>query len=118
MRFYLCAFLALGLAACGGDSDTTEPQNNAMITATGTSFSPSTVTIKPGGSVTWRFQSGGPHNVTWDGTAPTGGDIADTSTGDVSRTFGTAGTYYYTCTNHDGMTGNVYVQSSGGGGGY
>ena len=85
------------------------PGQTATVTATGNStFDPQNVTIVAAGTVTWTFQL--LHNVTWDGAAPTGGTIGDTSTGNVSRTFPTAGTYNYRCTIHAGMTGRVTVQ--------
>lgn len=118
MRFSFVALAAIFFVGCGSDSGTTEPKNSATVTASGTSFSPASLTITPGGSVLWRFESGGPHNVTWSGTAPSGGNIGNTSTGDVSRTFGTAGTYSYQCTNHPGMNGTVTVRAASSGGGY
>jgi plastocyanin len=85
------------------------PGGAASVTATGSStFDPATVTIAPNGTVTWTFQM--LHNVTWTGTAPTGGNIPDQSTGTASRTFPTAGNYDYRCTLHAGMTGRVVVQ--------
>jgi len=59
--------------------------------------------------VTWQI-SGARHNVTFSGAAPTGGNIPDTESGSVTRTFPTAGTYNYQCTRHSGMTGSVVVQ--------
>jgi plastocyanin len=85
------------------------PGQAANVTATGSStFDPQTVTIVPNGTVTWTFQA--LHNVTFTGTAPTGGNIPDQQSGSVARTFATAGTYDYRCTIHAGMTGRVTVQ--------
>jgi plastocyanin len=84
--------------------------STATVTTPGTTFSPAEVTISTGGSVTWQF-SGARHNVTFQGTAPPGGNILDQDPGaSVSRTFATAGTYSYVCTRHSGMTGRVTVQ--------
>ncbi|HLM66125.1 MAG TPA: Ig-like domain-containing protein [Longimicrobium sp.] len=83
----------------------------ATVTTPGTTFSPANVTIATGGSVTWQFTGSTRHNVTFSGTAPTGGNIPDTDAGgSASRTFGAAGTYSYTCTRHAGMNGTVVVQ--------
>jgi plastocyanin len=83
----------------------------ATVTTPGETFSPATVTIATGGSVTWQFTGSTRHNVTFSGTAPTGGNIPDTDAGgSASRTFGAAGTYSYTCTRHSGMNGTVVVQ--------
>ena len=85
------------------------PGQSANVTATsGSQFEPKTVTISPGGSVTWTFQM--LHNVTFTGASPAGGNIPEQSTGSASRTFPTAGTYNYNCTLHGGMTGTVTVQ--------
>jgi plastocyanin len=84
--------------------------STATVTTVNVSFSPATVTIAAGGSVTWQI-SGATHNVTFAGAAPTGGNVPDTdSGGSASRTFATAGSYDYRCTRHDGMTGRVVVQ--------
>jgi plastocyanin len=83
--------------------------STATVSTPGESFSPQTVTIAAGGSVTWNI-SGATHNVTFNGAAPTGGNIPDTRGASATRTFPTAGTYSYQCTRHDGMTGQVVVQ--------
>ena len=86
--------------------------SGATITTPNNSFSPGTVTIQPGQTVTWQF-SGTVHNVTFAGPAPTGGNIPDQQPGNaVSRTFATAGTYGFDCTRHSGMTGQVVVQGT------
>jgi plastocyanin len=83
--------------------------NAATVTTPGTSFSPATVTIARGGTVSWEI-SGATHNVTFQGAAPAGGNVPDTRSGTVSRTFSTAGSYPYSCTRHSGMNGSVVVQ--------
>jgi plastocyanin len=86
---------------------------DVAVSGAGTSFSPATVKIATGGSVTWTFTSGGnsPHNVTFGANRPTGGDIADTNSGSEPRTFTTAGSYPYQCTRHGGMSGTVIVRA-------
>ena len=76
----------------------------------GISFSPTSVTISNGGTVTWTW-SGGPHGVAWL-TAPTTkpADSPTQSTGTYQVTFTTPGTYTYDCTVHGAaMTGTVVV---------
>ena len=88
----------------------TVPGPTAAVTANAQSkFDPATVAVTPGGTVTWSF-AGLEHNVTFDGTAPQGGNIPNTSTGTQARTFAAAGTYAYHCTIHAGMTGTVKVK--------
>lgn len=95
----------------------TAPQPGSVtVTTPNRTFTPPSVTIAPGGQVTWQF-SESTHNVTFTGQAPAGGNIPDVQPGNaVSRTFSTAGTYDYQCTRHNGMNGTVVVQGGGGGG--
>jgi plastocyanin len=119
------------LAACGGGgaaSDTVGTGGNppeqpgpnppagapsgTVITTPGTTFSPATITVSQGSTVTWQF-TGNTHNVTFGTAKPTGDDIPNTAAGGTaSRTFANAGTYAYDCTLHSGMSGNVIVQGS------
>lgn len=86
---------------------TTPPATATVATTASNTFSPSSVTIARNGSVGWTF--GALHNVTFD-TQGAPQNITDTSTGTVSRTFATAGTYNYHCTIHGvGMSGSVIV---------
>jgi plastocyanin len=83
--------------------------STADVAATGSdTFVPPTVTIAPGGTVTWTFAK--EHNVVFGTNKPTGGDIGTTASGTVQRTFPNAGGYPYTCTLHAGMNGTVNVQ--------
>ena len=85
------------------------PGPTAAVSATASnSFDPSSVTITKGGTVTWTFAA--LHNVTFDAGAPDGGNVPNTGTGSVQRTFPAAGTYNYHCTLHSGMNGSVVVQ--------
>lgn len=80
---------------------------NVAATASNT-FTPNSVTVAVGGAVNWSFT--GDHNVLFSGVgAPS--DIPVVSTGTVSRTFSTLGTYNYTCSLHAGMNGTVLVQA-------
>jgi len=73
------------------------------------SFSPTSLTIQAGGTVTWSNPSGQTHNVTFIASgAPA--NIGNHTSGTNQRTFGSAGTFNYTCTNHGGMNGAVTVQ--------
>jgi len=74
------------------------------------SFSPASVTITKGGSVTWNNEAGTTaHNVTFT-TQGSPTDIGNFTSGTNRRTFDTAGTFQYHCTNHSGMDGTVKVQ--------
>ena len=86
---------------------------SANVTASGAGalFSPDTVKIATGGSVTWSFPGPETHNVTFDGTPPTGGNIGDHNSGSEARSFATAGRVTYRCTRHAGMSGAVVVRT-------
>ncbi len=93
--------------------------NAATVRGIGHSFSPSTVTIATGGTVTWMMVDE-EHDVTWQGATPPGGDIPKMDEDEsASRTFPVAGTYTYRCVRHESHveTGTVIVQTPGTGGG-
>jgi plastocyanin len=109
--FAILAALALG-ACTSDDPEPTAPDapQTASVTASATAntFSPSTVTIARGGTVTWTFGAR-PHNVTFGATgAPA--SVPTTTNAQVARQFPTAGSFAYDCTLHAGMSGTVVVQ--------
>lgn len=76
-------------------------------------FSPASVTINVGDSVTWtNNQAGVSHAVTSDTGAFDSGTLS--SGGVFSHTFSTAGTFAYHCNIHPSMQGTVIVQSATG----
>lgn len=96
------ATATFSLAAAPGGSVTT-------IQLTGSSFSPSDVTVTSGTRVRWVNNSGVQHTVTptghsqWDDTTLNNGNS-------LEQVLTLAGTYNYRCTLHAGMTGVVRVQ--------
>ena len=80
-----------------------------VSTASGDVFSPSSVTIARGGSVTWTFGAT-VHNVTFQGGVGAPANIPDRSGTTESRTFSTVGDFSYNCTLHAGMNGQVIVR--------
>lgn len=130
MSYMLLAVVALGCGGGGGGGGyTTGPttgNGSGTGTATGSAtvatqstddgygyqtfaFSPSAVTITKGGTVTWNNGGATAHNVTFT-TAGAPTSIGNFTSSSTSRTFPTAGTYSYQCTNHAGMSGTVTVQ--------
>lgn len=101
-----------GTVTVGGGGSTTPPPNStATVETPGESFSPATVTIAAGDTVTWKFTGVSRHNVTFGASAPPGGNIPDTDVGgSAQRQFPAAGEYPYACTRHSGMNGRVVVQ--------
>jgi plastocyanin len=124
MRTYLLAALvvlfALSLVGSGCSKDSSNPiygsstpapapAPNTVLMA-GMVFSPATITIPVGTTVTWKNNDGIAHTSTSDtGIWDTGNIPAGSS---KTTTFGTKGTFPYNCTYHAsmGMKGTVVVQ--------
>ena len=112
----LAAALVVGLTACGSSR---AAGGNAPAPAGGTSssttvtvenfaFTPKTLTVKSGATVTWKFRDAVPHNV-----KAGDGSFASANLGkgkSYSFTFTAAGTFNYVCTIHPGMAGTVVVR--------
>jgi hypothetical protein len=80
------------------------------VTAGGLSFTPATVTVNLGESVTWT-NAGGFHNVRFENNSFAQPPFASPDPWSVTRSFATAGTFRYFCDAHRaaGMTGTVNV---------
>ncbi|MGM0505847.1 MAG: cupredoxin domain-containing protein [Bacteroidota bacterium] len=117
---FLLGLLLLSLASCGdtptdstngGNGGGGEPAENEVIME-GTSFSPSSLEIEVGETVTWRNQSDLTHTVTsgsdreHDGEFDSG-NLAPGATYEV--TFTEAGEFDYYCIPHVGMDGSITV---------
>ena len=75
-------------------------------------FNPTALTISVGTTVTWTNNGSSVHTVTGSGW-----DSGQLQPGQsFKRTFDTAGTYDYHCTNHPSMTASIIVQSGTSGG--
>ncbi len=109
------ALIALVGVACSGD-EPTQPQlpQGVIVTVTDNAFAPTSTVAAAGTRVTWQWQGTLLHSVVFDNNDP---GSALQATGTFSRTFTTAGNYFYHCEIHGamGMTGVVSVSSSGGG---
>ena len=112
-RLTLCVILALGLFGMAG-----QPQGVTIIMGSsgggyyGTTyyFSPETVTISVGTTVTWVNRTSVIHTV----TSRTGAfDSRDVQPGqEFKYTFTQAGTYDYYCRYHGGMAGRIIVEQA------
>jgi plastocyanin len=71
-------------------------------------FSPASVTVPVGGTVTWTNSDQVEHTVTSMGRGPLGSATIGTG-GTYSYTFTTPGTYMYYCAVHPDMMGTVVV---------
>lgn len=71
-------------------------------------FTPASVAIARGGTVTWTFGAL-IHNVDFQGANGAPNAVPNTANASVARTFANAGTFAYVCTLHSGMNGTVLV---------
>ena len=92
--------VACGSSSGGGGTPTVAGQVNVIDN----SFSPKTIDISVGDTVTWVWKGTVKHNVTGPGfNGPT------QKTGRYKHTFNSAGSFTYNCTIHPGMKGTVKV---------
>lgn len=91
---------------------TSNPNNGAVNATDANQFVPASITIAPGGTITWSFATV-LHNAVFAGGAGAPANIPNVQSTQVSRQFPTAGTFVYNCTLHSGMQGTVIVQGSG-----
>ena len=139
LSYVVLAVLAIGCGGGGGDAGPTSNNGNNPGGGTGTppgggtgasgsaavamrqtddgygsavfSFSPTSVTLTRNGTVTWSNEGGTTaHNVTFAAATGVPANVANMTSGTATRTFATAGTFSYQCTNHAGMSGQVIVQ--------
>jgi plastocyanin len=90
---------------------------SATVTMADFFFSPSSVTVAVGDTISWRNTGQAPHNATADDGSFRTPDLNNGQS--ASHTFSRTGTFSYICTIHPNMRGTVRVLSSntGGGGG-
>jgi hypothetical protein len=125
----ISASLIVALAACSGASgpyggggggnggggngggNQNPPPINTINVVPSLAFSPNTLTINAGETVTFAFGSVA-HNVGFDNrNAETPTDIGGVNANvSIQRTFSTAGTYNFHCNIHPFMTGTVVVR--------
>lgn len=121
LGFSLLIVLAFTLTACGAktttpiSTPTSQPAATNTTTPTTTTsnvtiksfaFTPATLTVKVGTTVTWTNQDSAPHDVKVNNfTSPS------LKTGEsFNYQFNTAGTYDYICGIHPAMTGQIIVE--------
>ena len=88
---------------------TSGPSTSSSVAIQDFAFSPASITVKKGTTVTWTNKDSTTHTVT-STSGPSSFDSGDLATGkSFSHTFDTAGTYNYKCSIHPNMTGTVTV---------
>jgi len=116
---WLTALALAAAAACSSGDDISNPGSGPTgdITVGNNVFTPSTLNVDPGRTVTWAWSPGGvDHNVTFDDGSP---GSPTQSSGSFQRTFSSAGSFAYHCSIHGAnvMHGVVVVGGGSGGGG-
>jgi plastocyanin len=101
------AATASGPAASG---TVQQPVTAATVEAKDMKFSPASVTVRVGDTVTWKFTDRFPHAVQGIGDNAMGIDSPIFDRGEWSHTFTVPGTYRYLCPLHPDMHGTVIVQ--------
>jgi plastocyanin len=104
------AVAGLAVLAFAGGFAPAGAQDQA-VTIQDFSFSPATVQITPGTTVTWTNQGAAPHTVTSDGGVFDSGRLDAGQS--FSHTFATAGTFSYHCAIHPQMTATIVVAAAG-----
>jgi plastocyanin len=107
---------ALIVSCYKNKSDYNSTTTNAKVSITSSGFSPASLTIVSGSTVSWTNSDNTAHTVTTADGSINSGDIAPEST--YTKTFTTAGTYNYFDAHNMNMTGVLIVTASSGGGGY
>ncbi len=103
---------AAALPGAPADTFTTTAAIVTTVQVANFSFTPSTLANIPAGTtITWAWQgTTAAHNVTFAAATGAPANITDRTSGSVQRTFNTAGTFTYQCTNHPAtMNGTVTV---------
>lgn len=118
-----CAMLLILACLSAGCSSSTGPAPSAAATQTPASggntiairnfaFSPSTLTVKAGTTVTWTNDDSSPHQLASDAGSPVAFSSPSLANGaSFTFTFSQAGTYPYHCTIHPSMKGTLVVQA-------
>ena len=113
-RTFGCALLIVALlvaaSACGDDGG--GPASSPAVEIIDNSFSPDTLRVKTGTTVSWTWAGQNTHSVvgTFDGQDYNSGDHTRADGLTATHRFATAGTYEYVCGFHGGsMRGTVIV---------
>jgi len=106
------AAILVGILTAGASSVLAADQ---AVDIAGFAFSPKSVTVEVGDTVTWTNADAQGHTATADDASFDTGTIAGGAS--ASETFATAGTFGYHCKIHPAMTATVVVRAAAGGGG-
>jgi plastocyanin len=101
-----CTLAALATATVAATATAAKAPAKAAVTLKATKFTPATVTIRKGGTVTWTWRDGAtPHDVVGPGFRS---EVV--TKGSFKHKFAKAGTFRYVCSIHAKMRGKVVVR--------
>ncbi len=109
---FLAGFILVSGAGCystSGNGNTGGNQQPNSVEMSNFAFSPATLTIKVGDTVTWTNKDSVQHTVTSDSGSELGSSPIPTGQS-YSHTFSSAGTFAYHCSIHTTMHGTIIVQ--------
>ena len=102
--------LAAAVLPGSAQTETAPPAvTSAHVSIDNFSFTPQTLTVKAGTTVTWTNRDDIPHGIASDNKAFTRSKALDTDDS-YSVTFATPGTFKYFCFIHPHMTGTIIVE--------
>ena len=105
---FLIPTLILALAAGLAPDGAVKAAQTINISAQNFMFSPATITVKTGATVTWVNHDEEPHTI-FNDAGLFRSSALDTNES-FSYTFDKPGTYHYLCTIHPRMTGTIIVE--------
>lgn len=111
--FTFILLVALVLTACSSGNGTTSttissPVSGSYVSLVNLAFSPATLTVKVGTTITWTNNDSMTHTVTSDNGVFDSGNLTPGQT--FSYTFNNTGTFTYHCVIHSYMKGTIIVQ--------
>jgi plastocyanin len=112
LLFVVAIVMVVGVSGCTSQNQTTS--TNSVIIQNMT-FSPSTLTVPVGTTVTWKNLDNVAHHVVSDTGAFDSGTLNNGQS--YNFTFTKAGNYPYHCSIHPSMTGTIIVTGTGTGSG-
>ncbi len=104
---FSCSKSNNGYGSTGGGGNNPPPAPNS-VSLKSIAFTPATLTVAVGTTVTWTNNDNIAHTVTADDNSFDSGNLAAGAT--YTKSFTTAGTYPYHCSYHANMTAKIVVQ--------
>jgi plastocyanin len=98
-------FVSCSKSSSNNNNSSAAPNTVSIINM---AFTPATITVTAGATVTWKNNDNMTHTVTGDDNSFDSGGIGTGSS--FTKTFSTVGTFPYHCSIHPSMTGTVMVK--------